>query len=858
MTTIITKNSSTASAAPAAGDLTKGELAVNVTDKKIYTKDNSATVVKLVGSLGNQEANAVAITGGTVTGITDITVADGGTGASTAANARTNLSAAASGANSDITSLTGLTTALTVAQGGTGVTTSTGTGNVVLSTSPTLVTPALGTPASGVATNLTGLPISTGVSGLGTGIATFLSTPSSANLAAALTDETGTGANVFATSPTLVTPALGTPSALVGTNITGTAAGLTAGNVTTNANLTGAVTSTGNATSLGSFTSSQLATALTDETGSGSAVFATSPTLVTPVLGTPTSATLTNATGLPLSTGVTGTLPIANGGSGQTTATAAFNALAPSQATNSGKYLTTDGTNSSWATVSSGSGTVTSVAVSGGTTGLTTSGGPVTTSGTITLAGTLAVANGGTGVTASTGSGNNVLSTSPTLVTPILGTPTSVTLTNGTGLPLTTGVTGNLPVTNLNSGTSASASTFWRGDGAWAAPSGGGIAYTAVKTANYTAANNDGVLTNTTGGAFTVTLPTSPSVGNIIVVIDSLSQWGTNNLTIDPTALIKIAGNTAGDTLVCDITGATVTLVYTGATYGWNVAAQVGGNGGTAVTLTGTQTLTNKTLTSPVLTAPVLGTPASGTLTNATGLPLTTGVTGTLPVANGGTNLTSFTANGIVYATSSSALTTGTALNFDGANFGVGMTSATRRLAVKQTTTEWIAEFQQTNASIAGGGLILNYTSASPNNTASEFLYCSDSTANRMIVRSNGGIANYSGNNVNLSDRREKTNFSPATSYLDKICAIPVQTFNYIDQNMEDDGGLTLGVVAQDVQAVAPELVMESNWAGKDEEPKMRLSIYQTDLQYALMKCIQEQQALITTLTERITALEGV
>jgi hypothetical protein len=145
----------------------------------------------------------------------------------------------------------------------------------------------------------------------------------SAEIAAAVTDETGTGALVFANSPTLVTPALGTPSALVGTNITGTAAGLTAGNVTTNANLTGAIISTGNATLLGSFSSANLAGALTDETGTGSAVFANSPTLVTPALGTPASGVVTNLTG-------TASINI-NGTVGATTATTgAFTTLSTS------------------------------------------------------------------------------------------------------------------------------------------------------------------------------------------------------------------------------------------------------------------------------------------------------------------------------------------------------------------------------------------------------------------------------------------------------------------------------------------------------------------------------------------------
>lgn len=264
----------------------------------------------------------------------------------------------------------------------------TGTGYLVFSNAPTLTSPDLGTPSAVTLTNATGLPVSTGISGFGAGVAAWLATPSSANLRTAVTDETGTGSLVFANSPTLVTPNLGTPSALTLTNATGlpvsTGVSGLGSNVATAlavsvgtdgafvvkggalgtpssgdlSNCTGFSVSnigglgTGVATFLATPSSANLAAAVTDETGTGALVFANSPTFTDDItLGTQST--------------TRGSVVFANTASGSKAVTlqssnstaAAYTVTFPAAAPINGYYLQTDASgNLSWAAGGGGGG----------------------------------------------------------------------------------------------------------------------------------------------------------------------------------------------------------------------------------------------------------------------------------------------------------------------------------------------------------------------------------------------------------------------------------------------------------------------------------------------------------------------
>jgi hypothetical protein len=220
-----------------------------------------------------------------------------------------------------------------------------------------------------------------------------------------------------------------------------------------------------------------------------------------------------------------------------------------------------------------------------------------------------------------------------------------LTLT-GTQFSLTAPVAVSLGGTGLSAvGTAGNVLTS---DGtAWVSqlPAAGGITYTTVKTSNFTAAANDGVQTSTAGGSFTVTLPATPSVGDQVIVTDSGGTWATNNLTIGRNGS-TIEGSATD--LICNISSVSVQLVYSGTT--WDVFAQVGGASGGVIAVAGGGTGVS------TITGYIKGNGTSPFTASVT-IP-TSDLSGTLGVANGGTGATTLAANAVVLGNGASAVQT--------------------------------------------------------------------------------------------------------------------------------------------------------------------------------------------------------
>lgn len=172
---------------------------------------------------------------------------------------------------------------------------------------------------------------------------------------------------------------------------------------------------------------------------------------------------------------------------------------------------------------------------------------------------------------------------------------------------------------------------------------------------------------------------------------------------------------------------------------------------------------------------------------------------------------------------------------------------------LRSNQADWALQATNSHGSNPSG-IYIKYTNSSPNNASNYLIRGDDNTGIKFGVSSNGGVANYSANNVNLSDERAKKNIIKAGSYWNIIKAIEFDSYKYKDQK---DSRMLLGVMAQQVEKINPAWVSNSGSFGKASDGTNLKSVYEQQLQYGVNIVVQESMKRIEALEAEVKLLKS-